>query len=149
MRGKGRKVSMIVAAVAVIAISLWFVQHVRDRHKAAERESGYHTVLAQYVVELKPGMNRDQVERYLQTDGKRFKQMCCVANFKGQYVSFDGAGYDDLVKIAEESVPFVCSENNVYIAFEFNPKLQGELRHTNGSDILKRVSVFHQLEGCM
>jgi hypothetical protein len=104
MRGKGRKVSMIVAAVAVIAISLWFVQHVRDRHKAAERESGYHTVLAQYVVELKPGMNRDQVERYLQTDGKRFKQMCCVANFKGQYVSFDGAGYDDLVKIAEECV---------------------------------------------
>lgn len=149
MRGKRLKVSMIVAAAAVIAISLRFVQHVRDRHEAAERESGYHKVLAQYTVELNPGMTREQVERHLQTNGKGFKQMCCVANFKGEYVSFDRAGYDDLVKIAEESVPFACSENNVYIAFEFNPKSQSELSHTNGSDILKRVSVFHQLERCM
>ena len=140
---------MIVAAAAVIAISLWIVQHGRDRHEAAKRESGYQTVLAQYTVELKPGMTREQVERHLQTNGKRFRQMCCVANFKGEYVSFDRAGYDDLVKIAEESAPFVCSENNVYIAFEFNPKSEGELSDTNVSDILKRVSVFHQLEGCM
>ena len=140
---------MIVAAAAAIAISLWFVRHVRDRHEAAERESGYQTVLAQYAVELKPGMTREQVERRLQTNGKGFKQMCCVANFKGEYVSFDRAGYDDLVKIAKESVPFFCSENNVYIAFEFNPKSQVELSNTNNSDILKRVSVFHQLEGCM
>jgi MoaA/NifB/PqqE/SkfB family radical SAM enzyme len=149
MRGKRLKVSMIVAAAAVIAISLWFVQRVRDRHEAAKRESGYQTVLAQYVAELKPGMTREQVERHLQTNGKGFKQMCCVANFKGEYVSFDRAGYDDLVKIAEESVPFVCSENNVYIAFEFNPKSDGEVSHTNLSDILKRVSVFHKLEDCM
>ena len=74
--------------------------------------------------------------------------MCCVANFRHQYVSLERAGWDDLVKIAEESAPFVCAENNVYIAFEFNPKSQGELSQTNGSDILKRVSVFHQLEGC-
>jgi len=140
---------MIAAATAVIAISLWFVQHVRDRRDAAARESGYQTVLAQYTVELKPGMTREQVERHLQNNGKGFKQMCCVANFKGEHVSFDRAGYDDLVKIAEESAPFVCSENNVYIAFEFNPKSQGESSHTNGSDILKSVSVFHQFEGCM
>jgi hypothetical protein len=149
MRGKRLKVSMIVAVAAVIAISLWSVQHVRDRHEAAERESGYQTVLAQYAVELKPEMTREEVERHLQTNGKEFKQMCCVANFKGEHVSFDQAGYDDLVKIAEESAPFVCSQNNVYIAFEFNPKSEAEESHTNRSDILKRVSVFHQLEGCM
>jgi hypothetical protein len=149
MRGKRLKVLMIVAAVAVIAISPWLVHYVREWHEAAEREGGYHTVLAQYTVELKPGMTREQVERHLQTNGKRFKQMCCVANFKGEYVSFDRAGYDDLIKIAEESASFVCSENNVYIALEFNPKSQGELPQTNGSDILKRVSVFHQLEGCI
>jgi hypothetical protein len=149
MGGKQWKVSMVVAGVAVIAISFWFMQHVRDRRQEAEREKGYEAVLAQYAVQLKPGMPREQVERYFQTNGKRFKQMCCVANFKGEHVSFDRAGYDDLVKIAEESAPFVCSENNVYIAFEFNPKSQGELSDTNGSDILKRVSVFHHLEGCM
>jgi hypothetical protein len=75
--------------------------------------------------------------------------MCCVANFRGQIRERKGAGYDDLVKIGEESAPWFCSENNVYIAFEFNPKSRGELSDTNGSDILKRVSVFHQLEGCL
>jgi hypothetical protein len=60
-----------------------------------------------------------------------------------------GAGWDDLVKISEESAPWFCGENNVYLAFEFNPKAQGELSDTNVSDILKRISVFHQLEQCL
>ena len=149
MRGKRLKVLMIIAAIALIGFSIWLVQHVRERHKAAEREASYQTVLAKYTGELKPGTSREQVEQHLQTDGRRFRQMCCVANFRGQYVSLKGAGYDDLVKIGEESAPWFCSENNVYIAFEFNPKSHGELSDTNGSDILKRVSVFHQLEGCL
>jgi hypothetical protein len=140
---------MIVAAVASAAMGLWFAHHVRERRKAAEREVRYQTVLEKYTLELKPGMNRAQVERYLQTNGTRFREMCCVANFRGGYVSLFGAGWDDLVKIAEEKPPFICSENNVYIAFEFNPKLQGELSETNRSDILKKVSIFHQLEGCL
>ncbi len=64
-------------------------------------------------------------------------------------MNHQGAGYDDLVKIGQESAPWFCAENNVYVAFEFNPKSQGELSDTNGSDILKRVTVFHQLEGCL
>jgi hypothetical protein len=148
MRGKRSKVLMI-AAIALIVFSIWLVQHVRERHKAAEREASYQTVLAKYTGECKPGASREQVERYLQTDGRQFTQMCCVANFRGQHVSPVGAGYDDLVKIGEESAPWFCSENNVYIAFEFNPKSHGELSDTNASDILKKVSVFHQLEGCL
>jgi len=59
-------------------------------------------------------------------------------------------GWDDLVKIGEEKAPWmICDEHNVYVAFEFNPKAKGELADTNGSDILKRVSVFHQLERCL
>jgi hypothetical protein len=105
MHGKRMKISMIVAAAAVIAVSLWSVQHVRDRHEAAKREAGYRTILAQYTVELNPGMTREQVEQHLHTNGKEFRQMCCVANFKGEFVSLYGAGWDDLVKIAEESAP--------------------------------------------
>ena len=140
---------MIIASIALIGFSAWLVQHVRERHKAAERDASYQSVLAKYTGELKLGTIREQVEQHLQTDGRRYRQMCCVANFRGQYVSLKGAGYDDLVKIGEESAPWFCSENNVYIAFEFNPKSRGELSDTNGSDILKRVSVFHQLEGCL
>jgi len=149
MRGNRVKVLMIIAAIAVVVFGLWLVREVRERHKAAEREVNYQTVLAKYTYALKPGMTREQVERHLQTDGTRFRQMCCVANFRGQYVSVVGAGWDDLVKIGEESAPWICSENNVYVAFEFNPKSKSELADTNDSDILKRVSVFHQLEGCL
>ena len=138
------------AAAAVLIVSVtWLVQHKRERHRAAEREIYYQTALAKFTKEIAPGMTRVQVERQLQTSGTRFRQMCCVANFRNQYVSIIGAGWDDLVKIGSENVPWFCSENNVYIALEFNPKLKGELADTNGSDILKKISVFHQLEGCL
>jgi len=140
---------MISAAIAVIALSVWLVQHVRERHKAAEREAYYQTVLAKYMSEVKPGMTRDEIEQHLQTDGKRFRQMCCVADFRGVHVNSVDAGWDDLVKIGEESAPWFCNKNNVYVAFEFNPKSPGELSKTNASDILKRVAVFHQLEECL
>jgi hypothetical protein len=94
-------------------------------------------------------MAREQVERDLRTNGEQSKQSCCVANFKGEHVSFDRAGYDDLVKIADERVPFVCNENNVYIALELTPKPQVERSNMNASDILKRMSVSHKLDGCM
>ena len=140
---------MTIASVLLLALSIWFVQHLRERHRAEERGAQYQMVLAGYASQVKPGMTREEVERYLQTTGKQFKQMCCVAISKGKHVSFDRAGYDDLVKIGEESAPWGCSENNVYIAFEFNPKSLDEVSSTNGSDILKMVSVFHQLEDCM
>jgi hypothetical protein len=149
MRTKRLRLLKIIAATGVMFFGLWLVQHVRERHKAAEREAYYQTILAKYTSELKPGMSREQVEQRIQSDGKRFGQMCCVANIRGQYTSSVEAGWDDLVKIGEESPPWFCSENNVYIAFEFNPKSPGELSKTNASDILKRVSVFQQLEVCL
>jgi hypothetical protein len=149
MRGRRLKLLVIAAAIALIVIGLGLVQHVREEHKAAEREAYYQTVLAKYASELRPGMSREQIEQRLQTSGKRFNQMCCVANFRGEHASLVGSSWDDLVKIGEESAPWICSENNVYIAFEFNPKSQSERPETNSSDILKRVSVFHHLEGCL
>src|SRR5882757_5930032 len=126
MRAKRLKVLMTFAAAALVALSLWFVQSVGNRRKAAEREARYQTVLDQYADDLKSGINREQVERYLQTNGTRFRQMCCVATFRGVHTSLFSGGWDDLVKFGEESAPWFCSENNVYIALEFNPKSQGE-----------------------
>jgi len=149
MRGKRLKVLLIVAVAVFIVFGAWLGRHLRERHKLAEREAQYQTVLAKYTTELKPGMSREQVEQGLQTNGTRFKQMCCVANFRGEHASLIGSSWDDLVKIGEESAPWFCSEENVYIAFEFNPKSQSERAETNRSDILKKVSVFHHLEGCL
>jgi hypothetical protein len=111
MRGRRFKVLVSVAAMALIAFGLWLVQHLRGQRKAAEREAHYESVLAKYASVLKPGMRREQVEPRLQTDGRRFNQMCCVANFRGEHASFVGSSWDDLVKIGEESAPWFCSEN--------------------------------------
>jgi hypothetical protein len=64
MQGKVWKLWMIVAALAVVAVSLWFVHHHRDRREAAERETHYLTTLAEYSANVNPGMTREQVERY-------------------------------------------------------------------------------------
>jgi hypothetical protein len=133
---------MIVAAVVVlISICVWFV----NRRKAAQREQRYQTILTSYAVRFKPGMTRDKLEHYLQNNGIQIRYMCCASD----RANLAGAGWDDLVKIGEESAPWVCKENNAYIALEFNPKSQGELPGTNDSDTLKRVTIFHQLEGCL
>src|SRR5215813_8375689 len=113
---------MTIAAIAVIEFGLWSVHQVREQHKAAEREANYQTILANYTGELKPGMTRELVEQQLQKSGRPFKQMCCGAEFRGQHVSAVGRAWDDLVKIGQESAPWFCSENNIYVAFEFNPK---------------------------
>jgi hypothetical protein len=39
MRGKRLKVSVIVAILTLVSGSLWFVHHVRDQRKKAEREA--------------------------------------------------------------------------------------------------------------
>jgi hypothetical protein len=96
---------MTVAAIALIVFGLWLVQHLREERKAAKREAHYQSVLAKYASDLKPGMTRGQVEQRLQTDGRRFNQMCCVANFRGVHASLVGSSWDDLVKIGVESAP--------------------------------------------
>ncbi len=144
-----RTIVAISAAVALIGGGFGFAFHIRDPHEAAHRERRYQAALDEYATDLKPGMKRMQVERYFQANGTKFTQMCCVANFRGKYVSLRGAGWDDLVRISGEIVPLICRENNLYIAFEFNPKAPGEVPDTNGSDTLKKISIFHQLEGCL
>jgi hypothetical protein len=55
-------------------------------------------------------MTRKQVEDYLAAKGVSFRQMCCVSAKEFSRGVYDNA-YDDLVKIGQEDVPFVCSEN--------------------------------------
>jgi len=57
-------------------------------------------------------MTRKQVEDYLSARNLSFRQMCCVSVKEFSRGVYDNA-YDDLVKIAQEEVPWFCSENNV------------------------------------
>ena len=147
MAVKPLKLATIFAVVAVIIVSFWMAERWRERYNAAKRKAAYQLTLSKYQTEVKLGMPRQDVELLLHNEQAEIKHMCCVANYRGE--ALRSSTYDDLVKIGEEAPPWFCSEHNVYIAFEFNPKLPGEQPETHSSDSLKRVSLFHQLEGCL
>lgn len=119
----------------------------RQKQAQERRQAGYESVLLSYSQVLKPGMTRKQVEDYLQAQKVKYRQMCCVDFTE----SANRSSLDDLVKIAEEEVPFVCTENNVYVAFQFTDyqhRRDYEI-HDNPLDVLRAVTIHHQLEGCL
>ncbi len=67
--------------------------------------------------------------------------MCCVE---------ERFAFADLVKIGKEKHPWNCSENNVYIALQpaaVQPRTG--IFHVDDSDVLTKITIFHQLEGRM
>lgn len=117
------------------------------KKKAREkREAGYELTLLSYSQALKPGMPRKEVEHYLQGKNVPVQQMCCVAaNELSQRHS-----WDDLTKIGQGDADWFCSENNVYVAFQFNDHGQhGAHWDANDFDTLKAISIYRRLEGCL
>ncbi|HYB60578.1 MAG TPA: hypothetical protein VEH50_03775 [Methylomirabilota bacterium] len=93
-------------------------------------------------------MTRKEVEDYLKARNVNFEQMCCV-DFAHASVQIP---LDDLTKIGEEDHPWYCSENDVYVAFQFtsHPGREAEAGFkAANSDTLKAVSIYHWLQGCL
>jgi len=134
---------LFIALLVAVAIAAFALRYLHEKRAQAKHEIAYEAAVKSYSKDLRPGMTRREVEDYLSASGTPFRHMCCV-NMKGS----SGGVYDDLVKIGEEDVPFACSENNVYVAFEF---LGPERRFTTAEpyDTLKDITVYHWLEGCM
>ena len=134
----------LIAGLAVV----WRVHDVSEEKAQSRREIEYQKNLHSYSEILKTGMSRRQVEDYLSAKKIRFRQMCCVGTKEFSRGVYDNT-YDDLVKIGQENVPWACSENNVYIAFQFLGPHKNSVPAAGPSDTLKDVSVYHWLEGCM
>lgn len=90
------------------------IQHAHSHRARQQREAGYQSILRSYNERFKPGVTRKEVEKYLHAESIPFRQMCCV-----EIVVPSKDVYDDLTKIGQEEKPWFCSENNVYIAFQF------------------------------
>ena len=138
---------LAIPLIAAFAIG-WRVHHISEEKAQSRREIEYQKNLRSYSEILKTGMSRKEVEDYLSANKIRFRQMCCVSRKEFSRGVYDDT-YDDLVKIGQEDVPWVCSENNVYIAFQFLGPNKNSVPTAEPSDILKDVSVYHWLEGCM
>jgi hypothetical protein len=139
-------INIAAALLAALLVGLG-VRHVFTEREQRRREVEYQKALRSYSQVLKTGMTRKRVEDYLSARNLSFRQMCCVSVKEFSRGVYDNA-YDDLVKIAQEDVPWVCSENNVYIAFQFLGSEQNSFARADASDKLKDLTIYHWLEGC-
>ena len=134
----------LVLALIAVALTAYGVRHILENRAEQKREIAYQSALRPYSERFRPGTTRKEVEEYLRARNIGFRQMCCV-----DYKSHKSV-WDDLTKISQEGAPWFCSENNVYVAFEFTgPKRNGVEWSADPSDALKAISIYHWLEGCL
>jgi hypothetical protein len=130
------RLAALAAIIGLVAIAINNMHEKRSREK---RNIAYQATLRSYSEVFKPGMTRKEVEGLLRSRNNIFRQMWCVDIKKSVDV------WDDLVKIAQEDAPWVCSEKNIYIAFQFT----GTASRAEPSDTLISVTVYPWLEGCL
>lgn len=132
------KMIVVIGAALLVTAAIW--SYGRARIKAT-RESGDQAALRLYTRDLKPGLNRKEVEGYFRTRDIRFWQMCCVDGPQNAWADF--------VKIGEESPPWYCSTNWVNIAFEFKATEPHRCWESRDNDVLESVRIFRPLGGCL
>jgi|ERR1022692_469916 hypothetical protein len=134
----------LLLAIVLITIVVIVVNNGREKRSQQKRDLAYQAELRSYSEVFQPGMTRKEVEDLLRTRNKVFRQMCCVDIKKSMDV------WDDLVKIAQEDPPWVCSEKNVYIAFQFaGTEPHATPPSAEPTDKLTAVTVYPWLEGCL
>jgi hypothetical protein len=133
----------LLTAVAVIAVIVagYAIWSVFDNRAQMTRKREYTAILQSYSAALKPGMNRMEIENFFHARNIAFRQMCCVDVRRDAYA--------DLVKIGKERAPWFCSENNVYIAFEFASIQTHPTTEALGSDRLLSIREYPWLEECL
>jgi len=138
---------MLFASVAVLFLAgLGMRYRLKLKQEQEKREAAYQLVLDSYGQIFNAGMTRKEVEDHLRAKSIEFRQMCCVDTKE----SSTRRSWDDLTKIGEEEVPWVCSENNVYVAFQFaDHDEHGARWQADDLDTLKALTIYHQLEGCV
>jgi len=139
--GDMKRWSLVILGLIVVTLSAFTVHHVRQKRAQQKREANYQSALRSYSEVLKPGMTRNDVEGYLKAKNVKFTQMCCVAQHTG--------AFDDLTKIGQEDAPWYCSEQNIYVAFQFTAAERYKTPRTHASDTLRAITIFPWLEGCL
>jgi len=133
----------LLAVVLIIVLAI-VINNVREKRSWQKRDLAYQEALRSYSQDFKPGMSRKEVEDLLHIRNKAFRQMCCVDIKKSMDV------WDDLVKIAQEDPPWVCSEMNIDIAFQFaGTRVHAAPPSAAPSDKRTAVTLYPWLERCL
>ncbi len=131
---------LLILGLILVAVSATAIGWAWRKQAQRKREEAYQSALRSYSEVLRPRMTRKEVEDYLRSRGIEFRQMCCID---------ERSAFADLVRIGKEGAPWYCSEQNVYVAFQFAAVEPHETWKAYDSDTLKRVTIFRWLEGCL
>jgi hypothetical protein len=134
-----RKLPLILGLILVALLAV-AIRYSWERRAQQKREAAYEAALQSYSQVFRPGITRKEVEGQLRTKGSAFQQMCCID---------ERSAYADLLRIGKEKAPWFCSEQNIYIAFQFVAVEPHESWRAYDSDALKKITVFRWLEGCL
>jgi hypothetical protein len=129
--------SVVVVVVAVLAVE----STIRNQGER-KRQALYQSILSQYSTTLRPGSQRGEVEAVLASQGLAFQQTCCLLRNKQN-------APEDIVKIGSEPKPWYCSENDMYLVFEFESPPGPTVREINASDRLRRVALAPWFGNCL
>ncbi len=131
---------VIVAASPEIAFLYISKKHQVSPESENKREAAYQLSIQSYAENLKLGLPR-QKRGSLPSDKARWlTRMCCIEQH---------GAFADLVRIGREEHPWFCSENYVYVAFEFTGTGSNPGSGSRDTDALKKISIFRQLGGCL
>jgi hypothetical protein len=133
---------LIIDAVLLTVVVFAIVLHTQRRRRAAAlRMIQYQAQVHQYSEILPLGTTRAEINRYLHARGMKAFQMCCVSTHH--------RGWSELLKIGQESAPWYCSEENIYVGLEFDSTQSQESANEADGDPLADVTLFPWLEGCL
>ena len=137
-----KKTASILLGVLALCLMGFGVDSTVRRNIQRKHQVIYESIVREYSAELKTGTPRKDVEQLLRSKGQPFQQTCCLLNG-------NRSAYEDLVKIGSEPAPWYCSENDVYIVFEFYSPTHAGMPNAQPSDSLERIAVSPWLQGCL
>ena len=135
---------LLFPIVTALVLSAFAVRLELTAQEKKKREAAYQSALQKYSQDLGPGLTRKEVETYFRSGGVKFGQMGWLEERPE-----DRTAFADLVKVGHEDAPWYCSENYVYIAFEFAATEPHRPWVVSDTDVLKRILIFRQLGGCL
>ncbi len=117
------------------------IRQVNKKRRITANAAAIRVALIHYEQNLKPGLNRKEVEDYLRVHGIGFGERCC---------NVPNGAFSIVVRVGEEEVPWFCSSWPDHVSFEFIPtEAQGSPSQPLNSDVLKEVHLTSNGEGCL
>lgn len=137
-----RKLFVSLLFVVALAFVAFVIESGIEKRAEQKRQAAYESTLREYSMTLNPGLQRSAVENVLVSQGRTFRQMCCLLNENRHAL-------EDIVKIGSEPKPWYCSENDTYLVFEFDSSADPNSPGARADDRLRRIALASWLGGCL